>query len=294
MRKKRISNPSRSSRKSNDLSAHEHRLRFIGISLSGGKSDRTCLAVIEYYPARDRLFLAHLEEKIKSDENSNSDVKLANLVKKYREDCVNVEFDSPLTLPKCVRCELKCPGYDLCSETEIIWYRKVQEKLAKKRPRRFFTPYSQRCVEAYLIVNNNTINENIDRFEIQNAMGSNLAPLFARGDFLSRQFGIPCYETMTKIAVWRIGLHLKLGKNILRKWWNAVGGDACRGEIMKALSQQTGLFLYQQDLKTIIENNHAFEAVISAYVGYLRGKNQTEDRPEGFPETETWIDIPKF
>ena len=42
--------------------------RFVGISLSGGKADKACVAVIEYYSLHKKIFLARLYEKIKTEE----------------------------------------------------------------------------------------------------------------------------------------------------------------------------------------------------------------------------------
>src|SRR6185312_5418436 len=42
--------------------------RFIGISLGGGKTDKTALSVIEYYPIQRKIFLSRLFDKIQSED----------------------------------------------------------------------------------------------------------------------------------------------------------------------------------------------------------------------------------
>ena len=51
--------------------------RFIGISLSGGKADKACVAVVEYFPKFKKLFLSNMFERIKSEGNSELVAQLA-------------------------------------------------------------------------------------------------------------------------------------------------------------------------------------------------------------------------
>jgi hypothetical protein len=51
-------------------------------------------------------------------------------------------------------------------------------------------------------------------------------------------------------------------------------------------------FLYQQDVKTMVENAHAFEAFICGLTAYLQFRGQNELRPKDFPKTASWISFP--
>ena len=46
---------------------------FLGLSLAGGKTDKSCLAVLEYFPEQKKVFLTKLHEKIKNEEALSSD-----------------------------------------------------------------------------------------------------------------------------------------------------------------------------------------------------------------------------
>ena len=81
-------------------------------------------------------------------------------------------------------------------------------------------------------------------------------------------------------------------KSHLRYHKHAVGGDESRRIILHALSTHNVAFVYDADVKLMIENNHAFEAFICALTAYLKFKGMTEERPEGFPKNEDWIDFP--
>ena len=43
------------------------RYQFAGIALSGGKTEKTCVSVIEYFPGEQKTFLRHLVAQIGSD-----------------------------------------------------------------------------------------------------------------------------------------------------------------------------------------------------------------------------------
>lgn len=274
----------RSSAAANAARPAGERLRFVGISLSGGKTDKTSLAVVEYYPDQERIFLAELVDKVRPEEAVSSDEKIRDFVEGRKVDCVSVTFDAPLTLPPLLRDPERGE-----SSPAVKWMRTLDAGAnRKKRPRRHLTPYTQRAVELFLAVNFE------EKFDVQDALGANLAPLTARASYLARQWPVPSYETMTKIAVWKIGGHFKLTKAPLKKWWNSVGGDEARRVILQSLAERARIFFYQQDLKTMVENPHAFEALVCAYVGLLKYQGRVEPAPPGFPAGEGWIEIPYF
>ncbi len=264
-------------------------LRFVGVSLSGGRSDRACLAVVEYFPKQERFFLTRLYEKIKTDDESSADQKIINIIHQHKNGLELVAFDSPISLPKCISCKLKCPGYEVCQEPELKWFRKFFDKInLKKKPKKFFLPYSQRCVDAYL---NYTNEEGVN---VHHALGANLAPLTARALYLQKRIDVKCIEIQPHISVVRLGKQLKIAKSQLTSFHHQIGGDEVRKNFLNQIIEKKNIFIYQQDYKSMIENNHAFEAFISSYVAYLDFHHQTETRPEGFPSDEAWVAIPKL
>ncbi|KYG62624.1 hypothetical protein AZI87_15125 [Bdellovibrio bacteriovorus] len=262
--------------------------RFIGVSLSGGKSDKACVSVLEYYPKHKKVFLSRLVEKIKSDEVHSADFKILEIIQQYHQEIESVAFDVPFNPPFCLRCVPHCPGIEGCPEEHVKWmwdYTRKQHK--KKKPRKLFTPYTQRCVELYLST------ELEEPFNLQHAMGANTAPLLARAMFIKRRLVMPCIEVFPKLSVWRVGRSLNVMKSHLRFHKHSIGGDESRREILNALSSHNVAFVYDQDVKLMIENNHAFESFICALTAFLQFKGLTEARPEGFPRREDWIEFPK-
>lgn len=262
--------------------------RFIGISLGGGKADKACIAVMEYYPQYKKVFLSRLIEKVKSDDNTSADLKIHEIIDQYHSALDTVAFDVPFRLPQCVNCKCVCAGYEQCKEPHVKWMWEYTRKLhKKKKPRKLFTPYTQRCVEMYLS------SEIEEPFNIQHAMGANMAPLLARAMFITHRLRVPCVEVYPKLSLWRIGRSLHVMKSHLRFHKHSFGGDESRRAILHALSTHNVAFVYDQDVKLMIENNHAFEAFICALTAFLKFKGLTEPRPEGFPESEDWIEFPQ-
>ncbi|MFN7729155.1 MAG: DUF429 domain-containing protein [Bdellovibrio sp.] len=286
MRKSRVSSPSRKNRSSSQVTESKF-VRYLGLSLSGGKSDKSCLAVIDHYFDPKRLFLSRLHEKIRTEEFVSADHKILEMIGQLKDNAVSIMIDAPLTLPKCVACPHTCHGYETCTEPEIKWMRQMHQKLPKKRPRKMFTPYTQRPVDLYL---SELEEENLD---VQHALGANLAPITARAMYLKRRMPLDCFEVFPKLSVWRLGNDLRVNKSHLRSYRNSVGGEDARRIFLNALVEKTGLFLYQQDFKLVCENPHAFDSLITAFTGYLKAQKKTQERPEDFPKNEAWVEFPK-
>ncbi len=283
MRKRRIPSPQRKT------SSAEIVHRFVGISLSGGKADKACVAVLEYYPAQDRIFLARLYEKIKTEEIISADSKIIDLIAQFHGHVDYVAFDVPLSLPKhLLNCPAKCRSYETCTQPDAEYLRRLYADVHKgKKPKKLFTPYTQRPVDAYLA------HKLEEKFEVHHALGSNLAPLTARAIYLSKRIKVKTIETHPGISVFRLATDLKVSKLHGKFHKHFDGGDESREIILRALAEQKNLFVYRQDHKSMIENNHAFESMICAYVGYLKFQGQTQARPKDFPAKEAWVELPR-
>lgn len=285
MSKPRVSNLEQSSRRSDLESVPVH--RFIGLSLAGGKTDKACVVVVEYYPRYHKIFLTKIFDKIKNEENLSADQKIVDIVNEYKDLTEYFAVDVPWELPLCLSCKLKCPGADNCQVEHVKWMQKLNNKRNKqKKPKKIITPYTQRSVELYL---NQELEEN---FQISHAMGANTAPLLARAAFLKKRIDLDWIEVFPKLSLWRLGRALDISKNHLKFHRHSVGGDESRENILEALSEHKLAFVYEQDIKLMIQNSHAFEAFICALTACLKFFKQTEKRPEGFPKKETWIEFP--
>ncbi len=264
-------------------------VRFIGVSLAGGKSDKACVAILEYYPQNKKIFLSRLFEKIKSEEEISGDLKIRELILQDDQSVKYVAFDAALSLPNCLTCKCRCPGFELCKEPHIEWmWKHYREHKKGKRPSKLFTPYTQRAVEMYF----QTKLE--EKFDIHHAMGANSAPLMARAIYIKNHLPaeLECIEVFPKLTMWRLGESLGLMKSTLKDHRAAFGGDESREKFIQALNEKNMAFIYHQDAKSMVENSHAFEAFLCGMTAFLKYKNLVESRPKNFPKTEAWIDFP--
>ncbi len=246
------------------------------------------MALIEYYPEQKKVFLSHLFHTIKAESHLSADAKIIETLHQYENVVEAVGVDNPWKPPYCFQCDLSCGGYEVCQKPHILWFWEHYKKTKqKKKPAKIFTPYTQRCVESYLLT------ELEEPFQMSHALGANSAPLLARAAYLKRRFQADWYEVFPPLSVWRIGRHLHMKKSDLRSYKKSALGESCRRQILASLQQHDVVFLYKDDVNTMIQSVHAFDAFICAYTLFLQHTGQTESRPQGFPNEEDWIEFPK-
>jgi hypothetical protein len=262
--------------------------RFLGLSLAGGKTDKACLALIDYYPAQKKVFLSQLYHSIHSDDSISADSKITELILGLKNKIKFLAVDHPWRLPQCLRCQLSCPGYEACQEPHVKWFWTEFKKQRKvNKAAKIFTPYTQRCVETLISSQLET------KFEISHALGANAAPLLARAQFLHRRTDkVNWIEVFPSLSVWRIGKHLKMKKSDLKSYRKSAVGESCRGQILENLQKHDVVFLYKEDVQIMIHSVHAFDAFICAYTAFLKNSSQTEKVPPNFPSGEDWIEFP--
>ncbi len=266
------------------------KFRFMGISLSGGKTPRTHVAIIDYFPSEKKVFLTHLFRDIGEMNGQSADTVLIELIKNHKEDLESISVDAPLSTPKCLRCRLTCPGAENCKLKEIQWMWQLHRQMDKqKNPNKIFTPYTERCVEPYLAT------QLEQPFPVDHALGSNRAPLWARAQFLMKRLkNFRLLEMSPKINVWRIGRELKISKTPLLFYKNSVEGAGHRQVILDKLLDAEWMFIYSQDTKHMVKDAYVFEAVLSGFTGLLEHKKLCEPPPKNFPTDEGWVSFPKI
>ncbi len=282
MRKRKLSVPEEQTSQS-DV-AH----RFVGISLGGGKTDKTCIAVVEYFPRQNKLFLSRIYDRIKSDEKISGDSKIHEIITENSKNLVSVAFDTALTLPACLTTTRVCPGIETCPEPHAKWlWKHFETTQAKKRPKKLFTPYTQRCAETFIAT------ELEIPFQVSHAMGANSAPLLARAMFIKNRLDRPCIEVFPSLSFYRLAKAVGLAASQSKDHRAAFGGDEQRTHLLKALNDKNHVFIYNQDAKLMIQNPHSFDAFLCALTGFLKFVHKTERRPKDFPKSEAWVDFPK-
>ena len=262
-------------------------IRFAGVALGGGKAERTSVVILEYYPEYKKVFLRKVFEKIRSDADSTADQMILEILKNENEDLESITFDTPLSLPVCLNCRCGASGYENCPFPEVQWMWDVfHSRERAKRPNKMFTPYTERAAEIYIA---NFLEE---PFHPHHALGANMAPLTARAIYLKQRLKTPVYESFPKLTLWRVGRALKVPKSHLRFHRHSGEGDESRMYLLKSLIEKGIAFVYQQDVRILVENWYAFEAFLCAVTGFLQYRGQCEPRPQNFPKDSSWLSFP--
>lgn len=226
---------------------------------------------------------------MKNEGELSSDELVVEQLTKSRYQVELIGINAPLTMPVSMARVLKVPGYDLATEQEeLAWmWAHYYKQVAKKKNHKLFTPYVERCTEQYVST------ELEEPFSPGQALGANLAPLWARSLFLLSRLKIPAVEVYPKLSLWRIGRALLLQKSYLRFHKHQIDGENARLAIVKELVRREIAFLYEADVRMLVENVHAFDAFLCALTAMLQFQGQCEKRPKDFPAKGGWIEIPK-
>ncbi len=265
--------------------------RFVGVSLSGGKNDRTAVAVLEFFQKGSKgpgqLFLSHLYDHVRAEDEATADTVLLELLNHVHGNSELIGVDAPLTRPLCSPCAEPCDAFERCTRPHVQWMISLyKSRREKKNTLRIFSPYTERAVEQYF---NAQFEPDI---HIQACLGSNLAPLTARMGYLRPRIKSSLVEVLVRVSVLRLGLRLRLSRKHLLSYRNSLGGEESRAFILRALSDRKLIFLYEQDIQKMIEHPASFEALFCALTAKLWWSGECELPPQGFPRGEGWVAVP--
>jgi hypothetical protein len=275
--------------------------RYLGLELSGAKNAKTTLAVLEYYPREKKVFVLDIHSGIGADANGNSDEALIQTIQDHANDHPSVKLgvNVPLTLPPSFLPAKK--GQSPLDSLEVKWmqshFTKKQNPPTSKRTAKlkdFFTPYTQRPIEIWL---KNEVLAKIPqklRFEIDETLGGNKAPLTARMQFLKHYLTeYELHEVLPKLTAVLLMPSLKLSQKTLMQYRQLEDGVSARQTILDRMSETAGIFIYDRDQKKITQNLNAFDAFLCAYTVLLHDRNDCVTPPKHFPLKSGWIRYPK-
>ena len=281
--------------------------RYLGLDLSGAKNAKTTIAVLEYYPKEGKVFLLDVHPGIGADAESTSDEALIETITEHADEHPDLKMgiNVPLELPPCVTCTRKsCPLPASCTVPEVRWMRTQQSrsgagtrKTTSKRNARIkdsFTPYTQRPVELWLKSEVLPKISQRTRFEIDETLGGNKAPLTARMHFLKMHLkSYEMHEVLPKLTVALLMPVLKLSNRTLAHYRQLEEGAHAREMIIERMSEALDIFIYDRDMKKITQNINAFDAFICAFTVLLYDRNECVSPPRNFPVSSGWVRYPK-
>jgi hypothetical protein len=278
--------------------------RYLGLELSGAKSEKTAVAAIEFYPRESKVFLLDTFDRQGGSEDHTADETLLHLLNELSHDVRGVGVNVPLSLPPCIECERKtCPLPAACTVPAVKWMREQTRNAPpspNKKPtkalrrQRDVTPYTQRPVETYLRQHLLPKLPEEKRFDIDEALGGTKAPLTARIHFLKRHLNkLPLIEVSPKLTLALLAQELGIQKRAYRSYRHLEEGAHARGQILETLAQAHGVFFYERDLRKLSTSLTAFDAFFCAYTALLVKEGRGVAPPKNFPIDTGWIHFPK-
>lgn len=271
--------------------------RFIGVDLGGGRGKTTALAEIRIGQAGAEV----IEVATRAAKQAWTDETLVQRLGAHDPHTV-IAIDAPLTPSACARCdEPVCPGMESCADPAVVWLRTegralvrgvVRSAAAKNgsEPRPSFTaharlaPYSHRATDVVVTYGRGLLP--------LSQLGAANGVISARAQQLRRRLRGAGYE-----------LHQNLIEVSPPATVAALfGARASRGYKRDADPWRTrALILERLDLvfapqsrmarEEVLQNDHCFDAVISAYTAFLWARDGWT-MPDGCFADDGWIVAP--
>ncbi|MFZ9595778.1 MAG: hypothetical protein ACO3A2_06825 [Bdellovibrionia bacterium] len=273
--------------------------RFIGLELAGAKNQKTSVAVIEYYPQAQKIFLRDLFDKITPhDAHQSPDEALVELILSFKPSLSQVGVNVPFSLPACITCQRKdCPYPPHCTVSEVKWMRETLKSAQHDKPHRVkeITPYTQRAAEIWIRTHVLPHLPEESAFEIDEALGGNKAPLTARMNFLTRHLqGVECLEVWPKLSVAILAELTSISPRVISSYRHLETGAESREEILSTWVEDQQIFIYDRDFKKLCQSLPAFDSFVCAYTALLSFLGKCQKPPRGFPSHASWVHFPKL
>lgn len=273
--------------------------RYLGLELAGAKNQKTALSVLEYYPREQKIFLLDVYDKISGHDQQTGDEALLETIheatshESHRVAMLGVNV--PIELPPCIGCVIKaCAHSGKCPVPSVKWMYELTKKASEDEDLdmniREITPYTQRPFEIWARYQILPLLQKEFRFEIDESLGGNRAPLTARMHYLKRHLSdLPIVEVWPKLTVSSMAQSLGLPKRNIVNYRKPEEGYAARAELLDAIAMKKGVFIYERDLKKLAQSVTAFDSFICAYTALLSDRDLTVKPPKGFPKGSSWI-----
>lgn len=259
---------------------------FIGVDLGGGRGKNT--AVARLVADGDVVRVRHVGRRDERGDLYHDDRLIALLREESSEALLAI--DAPLTRTACMRCIAPhCSGLSACDDPAIVWFREAGNALVPRRNRSgtrpATTPYTQRACDVVLY----------RRYGImpRETLGQGMGPLTARAHYLRRVLepGFMLDENLIEVYP-RATITRLVGAAKARAYKRTAESWRTRAEILEGLADDLRFDVWREGC---LSDDHFFDAVISAYTGYLWARDgwvlPVEDR-EVFT-ADGWIWFPR-
>ena len=270
--------------------------RFIGVDLGGGRGKTTAIAVV-------RLGAGDTAEVVEVATRAN---KLAwtdeTLVQRLavQDPDVAIAIDAPLTQSACNRCERPvCPGMEACADPAVVWLRSEGRALVRKvaaetvggssRPslsaQARLAPYTHRATDVVMTYERGLLP--------MSALGAANGTISARAHQLRRRLrgaGFELHRNLIEVSPAATVAAL-CGARMARGYKRDADPWRTRALILEKLSDLSFAPQSRMAREDVLQNDHCFDAVISAYTAFLWAR-EGWPTPDGCFEEDGWIVTP--
>lgn len=290
-------------------------VRLFGLSLGGGKTDRTALVILDFYVKQQKTFIVDVYEAVGGHDDISADEAILQTVFESLLPSqlagMIFAFDSPIQMPPCAQaCESTCQSLDKCKRPAVVWMHKFQKKLKKKA--REFTPYTQRPVDYFfrnatkedyqsLGVDHDKIHQLASQAVPDETLGANQAPKAARAHYLLSKIRAKLKkEKLSVIEVWpKLSLlfaskGLKVKAERILHYRGLEDGLEIREIMLAQMAEYSSIFVYERDQRKIVDHIPAFDAFITSWVALLSYQGKSLKWPKDLPTESGWIEIPSL
>ncbi len=264
--------------------------QFLGIDLGGAKSSRTALATLDYYPREEKLFLLDIVLGIGPEGGQTGDEALLEIIAECEGTLAAIGVSAPLSLPRCFECtSAKCVSSKKCSDPGVKWAQSLKLKGSA------FLPYTQRPVEQWVRADVFPRLSAHARFEVDEALGANKAPLAARIRYLRRFFPkkTALFEIWPKLTAGVLGTLFRVPGSTLANLRQLEVGEAARARFLEIVLDRCDIFVYDRDLRKLTQHLSAFDAFLIAYTSFLAKTGHSQRPPKAFDPKWGWVQFPR-
>lgn len=271
--------------------------RFIGVDLGGGRGKTTAVAEIRTGTSGAEV----IEVATRSSRLVWTDETLVQRVA-VADPNVAIAIDAPLTQAPCIRCERPvCPGMEACADPAVSWLRTFGRALVHKvaaesvggtsRPsvntaQARLAPYTHRATDVVMTYGKNLLPVS--------QLGATNGAIAARAYQLRRRLrgaGFDLHRNLIEVSP-SATISALCGARAARGYKRDADPWRTRALILEQLADSL-TFAPQSRMarEDVLQNDHCFDAVISAYTAYLWARDGWSS-PEGWFADDGWIVAP--